>query len=135
MQARTWTKRFEPGQIKIILVAAAAITILLIGAVLSGTLSSSDQAASIDRAQNEIARLMSNARFVELNTLPGDPGTHPVTSLQEYRFFDSNILPGNLGTKQATVSGLWEYRFLELNILPDDDLKFVPPSGEPGTRY
>lgn len=135
MQAPTWTKRFDPGQIKLLLIALAAITILLIGAVLSTTLSSgNDRAATVDRAQgNEVAPLTSNARFLGWNTLPGDPGTYPVTSQQEHRFRDWNVLPGDPGTQPAT--SLREYRFRDWNVLPGDNTRLVPPDPERGIRH
>jgi len=155
MQSRTWTKRFEPGQIKLIAVAAAAIATLFAGAVLSTTLQRDDQAATTSRARVEMVRPATNTRFLGWNTLPGDPGTYPVTSLQEYRFLDWNTLPGDRGT--APVAGLQAHRFLDWNILPDttgiasalslqehrfhdwnilpgDDAKLIPPAHERGVR-
>jgi hypothetical protein len=110
MQARTWTKRFDSGQIRLILIAAFAIAVLLLGALLSEYLKTGDQTAVTDRTQNEIVRATPNTRFVERNILPGDRGTYPVTSLREYRFHEWNILPG-------------------------DDAQFLPPDGERGSRH
>lgn len=159
MQARTrtWTERFDPGQIKLFLVAIAAIAILLIGVVLSTTMSSgNDQIATIDRARSEAVRPTSNARFLSWNVLPGDPGTYPVTSQREYRFLDWNILSGDPGTVPVTslqehrfqdwnilpddhgafpATSLQEYRFRDWNTLPGDDTPFIPPAYEHGTRH
>ncbi len=110
MQAPAWTRRLEPGQIKLVLIAAAATGILLLGAVLSTSVMNGDQAPTVDRAESLIARPTPNDRFLGWNILPGDPGTYPATSQQEYRFRDWNILPG-------------------------DDVQFVPPAYERGTRY
>ncbi|MEZ4520778.1 MAG: hypothetical protein R3A46_03885 [Thermomicrobiales bacterium] len=111
MQAPTWTKRLNPGQIRLFFIAITATAILMTGAVLSTTLSgNSNQAATVNHARSEVARPTSNARFLGWNILPGDPGTYPVT-------------------------GPRDYRFLERNSLPGDDVRAVPPAHERGTRY
>lgn len=130
MQARTWTRRFEPGQFKLILAALVAIGILLLGAVLATTLSSGDQAASIDRPRIDLARPTPNTRFLERNILPGDPGTYPVTSPREYRHRLFTHPPDS-----APATSLQEYRFRDWNILPGDDVPVVPPAHERGDRY
>lgn len=135
MQTRTWAKRFDPGQVKLILIAVSAIAIMLLGTILSTTfLNSGDQAVTTDRTQtSEVARPTSNARFLGWNILPGDPGTYPVTGQRDYRFRDWNILPGDPGTYETT--SLQEYLFQGWNILPGDDARFVPPAHERGARY
>lgn len=133
MQTRTWTKRFEPGQIKLITVAAAAIVTLFTGAVLSATLQSTDQSATTNQARVEMVRPAPNPRFLDWNVLPGDPRTYPVTSLGEYRFDDWNILPGDTGA--APVTSLQTSRFRDWNVLPGDDAMLVPPAYERGARH
>ena len=110
MQAPTWTRRFEPGHVKLILVVAAVTTVLLLSALLATNLSSDDSTAGIGQTRSAQLSAMPNTRFLGWNILPGDPGTQPVTSLREYRFRDWNILPG-------------------------DDAELVPPAGERGTRH
>ncbi|CAN5760190.1 hypothetical protein BH23CHL2_BH23CHL2_06940 [soil metagenome] len=135
MQARTSTRRFEPGQTKLIIAAGGAIAILLLGAVLSMTQSSGDQAAIVDRARVDIVRPTPNTRFLEWNVLPGDPRTYPVTSLTQYRVEEWNVLAGDPGT--YPVTSLQEYRFRDWNVLPDHacDVQLDPPAYERGTRH
>ena len=135
MQTPTWTKRFEPGQIKLLVIGAVAIAILLLGALLSESLMSSDQTAISERTQNDIVRATPNTRFVERNVLPGAPGTYPVTSLREYRFHDWNILPGDSGAAASALISQQEYRFLDRNVLPGDDALLLPPDGKRGSRH
>ncbi len=135
MQAPTWNKRLEPGQVKLILVAAAAIAIVLLATILSESLSSDNQTATTDRAQNAQLQATPNARFLERNILPGDRGTYPITSLQEYRFQGWNILPGDPGTTASMLKSQEEYRFLDRNVLPGGDALLLPPDGKRGSRH
>lgn len=135
MQARTWTERFEPGQIKLIVVAIAATGLLVLVAVLSTSPWSNDQAASTNRARTELSQPAPNTRFLERNILPGDPRTYPVTSLGEYRFFEWNSLPGDAGANESALMSQKEFSFLDRNILPGDDTTLIPPAYERGNRH
>ena len=110
MQTPTWTRHLEPGQIKLMIVAIVTTAILLLGLALSTSLLNNDQTTSAERARIELPRPTPNTRFLEINILPGDPRTYPVTSLNEYRF-------------------------LEWNILPGDYAPLIPPDGARGTRH